>query len=193
MHNILALPRPRSYGVVSDEDEASLVSAAQQDMTAFASLYERYRDRIYAYLRTRTNSPDDAADLTQQVFLQAIDALTQYRSQRGSFTAWLFGIARNAAIDFHRRQNAVVAWELLPETLHPVAQGDVENGVLQQEALGQLARALRTCPPGTREMLALRFAGRLSIAEIATIVGKSEAAVKKRLTRTIRTLKEQLS
>ncbi len=193
MHNILALPRPRNYGVVSDEDEAALVSAAQQDMTAFASLYERYQDRIYAYLRTRTTSPDDAADLTQQVFLQAIGALTQYRPQRGSFAAWLFGIARNAAIDFHRRQKAVVTWDLLPEMPHPVAQGDVENGVLQQEALGQLARVLHTCPPGTREMLALRFAGRLSSAEIAAIVGKSEAAVKKQLTRTIRTLKEQLS
>ncbi len=193
MHNILALPRPRSYGVVSDEDETALVSAAQQDMTAFASLYERYRDHIYAYLRTRTTSPDDAADLTQQVFLQAIDALTQYRPQRGSFAAWLFGIARNAAIDFHRRQKAVVTWDLLSEMLHPVAQDDVEHGALQQEALGQLARALHTCPPGTREMLALRFAGRLSSAEIAAIVGKSEAAVKKQLTRTIRTLKEQLS
>ena len=80
MHSISAISSEDCGDVQSAE--AALVRAAQEDLTAFAPLYERYRDRIYAYLRTRTRSAEDAADLTQQVFLQALDALPRYRPQR---------------------------------------------------------------------------------------------------------------
>ena len=83
MHTISAIS-PEDCGDVLSA-EAALVRAAQEDLTAFAPLYERYRDRIYAYLRTRTRSAEDAADLTQHVFLQALDALPRYRPQRVPF------------------------------------------------------------------------------------------------------------
>ena len=174
--------------------DAALVDAARLDPTAFEPLYARYRDRIYAYLRTRTRTrtrgADDAADLTQQVFLQVLDALPRYRADRGSFAAWLFRIAHNAASSQTRRRRNTIAWDAVPEALQPLAPDDPETAALQQETSDRLRMILLGYAPATREMLALRFAGGLTSAEIGAVVGKSEAAVKKHLTRTLHSLKE---
>lgn len=188
MQTVSALPREDGGHL---DAEAALIQAAQQDRAAFAPLYQRYRDRVYAYLRTRTESAEDAADLTQQVFLQALAALPRYRVGRAPFAAWLLRIAHNAAASYHKRRRPALAWDLLPESLHPIAADDPEARALQAEEMARLHALLRACKPGTREVLALRFAARLSVAETAAVVGKSEAAVKKQLTRAISALKEQ--
>lgn len=183
-----------SMSRVSDRDreraESASIRAAQTDPSAFAPLYLQYRNRVYAYLRTRTSSPEDAADLTQHVFLQALDALPRYRSRGAPFAAWLLRIARNAAINYHKRHRQAVAWDLLPESLHPLTDDDPETQAIQRDAAGWLHTVLQECDESTREMLALHFAAGLTVAETAAAVGKSEAAVKKRLSRTVRTLKE---
>jgi RNA polymerase sigma-70 factor, ECF subfamily len=188
MHNIVALPREGDGDPLSDE--VALVRAARQEPSAFAALYDRYLGRIYAYLRARTSNDEEAADLTQQVFLQALDALPRYREGRVPFAAWLFRIARNVAIDAHRRRRTSVAWDLVPEALQPVAAHDLEAGVLRREDIAQLRALLGALDSDTRELLALRFAAGLTFAEIAAVIGKSEAATKKRLARTLQSLKE---
>jgi RNA polymerase sigma-70 factor (ECF subfamily) len=178
-------------GGASDRDaERALVLAAQADPAAFAPLYHRHRDRIYAYLRTRTATAEDAADLTQQVFVQALDALPRYRAGRVPFAAWLVRIAHNLAANYRRQQRPALAWDFVPEALQPAAEGNIEAQVVQREALARLDGLLRACPAGARELLALHYAARLTIAETAAAVGKSEAAVKKQLARTMRALKE---
>ena len=170
--------------------DAALVCAAQADPAEFATLYHRYRDRIYAYLRTRTHTAEDAADLTQQVFVQALAALPRVRLERVTIAAWLVRIAHNLVATYHQRYRSTLAWEYLPEALHPLAD-DLEQEVERREALGWLLTALRSCSPSAREVLALHFAARLTVAETAAVVGRSEAAVKKQLTRTLHALKEQ--
>ncbi len=170
-------------------DELALVRAAQRDPVAFDALYERYIDRVYAYLRARSATPEDAADLTQQVFTHALAALPRYRA--GSFAAWLFRIARNAAVDAHRRRRATVSWDLVPEALHPVAEDDAEARLLAREARLRVRRLVAGLPPDKREQLALRYAARLSTAEIAAVLGKSEAATRQQLSRVLRALQEQ--
>lgn len=177
------------HGSVSDE--ATLIRAAQEDPAAFGVLYHRYRQRIYAYLRARTSDTEDAADLTQYVFLQALDALPRYRVGHTPFAAWLFRIARNAATDFHRQRRPTVTWDVLPEGLQPLTEHDVTGGILRQEDVARLRMLVRTLDRDTRELLALRFAGRLTIAEIAAVIGKSEAATQKKLFRTIQNLQER--
>src|SRR5262252_2623339 len=170
--------------------DAALVRAAQADPTAFAPLYQRYRDRIYRYLRTRTSSDEDAADLTQQVFLQALDALPRYRIQQTPFAAWITRIAHNLAVN-DRRRKTTVPWDYVPEALQPLAEGNLNDHVLREEALAQLRVALQTLNASAREVLALHFAAGLTVAETAAVVGRSDAAVKKQLTRTIHALKER--
>jgi RNA polymerase sigma-70 factor (ECF subfamily) len=159
--------------------------------SAFNTLYLRYAGRIYAYLRTRTHNAEDTADITQQVFMQALDALPRYQQAATPFVAWLFRIARNCAATFHRREHATVPWDALPIVCHPCEDDMAVREVMAQEDRAYLRSLLEPLPAETREMLVLRFAAGLSIAEIATVLGKGESAVKKRLARAMQTLKER--
>ncbi len=193
MHNVAALPtEPIETDTVGESEEEAWVQAARGDPTAFAPLYHRYRERVFAYVRTRTSTIDDAMDLTQQIFLRALDALPQYRGQRDIFAAWLFRIARNAVTDYYRRRRVTITWDLVPAALLPLAEGDPESDALRRESLDRLRAALAALDPETRELLALRFGARLTVGEIAAVVGKGEAATRKKLARTLHTLADHL-
>ncbi len=174
-----------------DGDEAAQIAAAQRDPQAFGAIYRRYLSRVYRYLRAHTPSADDAADLTQQVFLKALGALPMYQSTGAPFTAWLFRIARHAAIDASRARRPLLDTAALPEGLHPLDTDGPEGEALRRESLSHLATLLGKLDPAKRELLALRFAGGLSATEIAGVVGKRPEAVKKQLTRIVQALKEQ--
>lgn len=169
-------------------DEGTLVRAALADPSAFAPLYRRYRDRVYWYVYTRTANEDDAADLTQQVFTRALDALAQYQPRRGSFAAWLFGIARHALANFQGRRRPTITWDLLPGAKQPVAPDDPAAALLRHEDMARLRTLFDALEPDKRELLALRFVARLTAAEIAAVIGKSEAATQKQLSRTLHAL-----
>jgi RNA polymerase sigma-70 factor (ECF subfamily) len=196
MYHFKELPMGRSWALPIEQerrmesDEAALVAAAQADPLAFDALYRRYLARVYRYMRAHVGSDDEAADLTQQAFLKALDALPRYRPRGTPFAAWLFQIARHVAADAHRRRRPTVAWDALPEALHPLDEQEPEAAVLRMEALAQLATVLARLDAPKRELLALRFAAGLTAPEIARVVGKSPDAVKKQLSRTIQLLKE---
>lgn len=172
-----------------DPDDA-LVAAALDQREAFGELYDRYMPRVYRYLVTRSATQEEAADLTQHVFLKALDALPKYRRGRAPFAAWLFRIARNAATDAHRRRRSSVSLDGMPAAAPDVNGHGPEAAALKNEQLQQLRTLVARLDPGKRELLALRFAGGLSAREIAPLVGKREEAVKKQLTRILATLKE---
>lgn len=167
-----------------------LVERARTDPAAFETLYLQYRDSVDRYLRSRTLHEEDAADLTQQVFLRALDRLPQYGTRKGTFAAWLFGIARHAASDFHRRRPQS-GWSDPSAMLHLASDEDVEANVVRREDARRLHTLLADLPTEKQDLLALRFAAGLSIVEIATVIGKSVDATRKQLTRTIQHLEEQ--
>jgi RNA polymerase sigma-70 factor (ECF subfamily) len=114
--------------------EAALVEDARQDPAAFAHLYELYFARIYRYLRMRVAHESDAEDLTQQVFLQALNALPRYQTRGAPFAAWLFTIARRALADHSqraRRRPPPIALDVTPETAD---EQDMERNLLQRES-----------------------------------------------------------
>lgn len=172
-------------------DERALIDRARVDSAAFAQLYRRYVDRVFRYLRTYTENEDDAADLTQHVFLRALEALPAYRNDGAPFGAWLFRIARNAATDAFRRRRRVLPWDHVPPELQPLSPSDPEAASMQREALNQVRILVSRLDPEKQELLALRFAGGLSSREIAVLVGRSPAAVQKELVRIMSALKEQ--
>mgnify|MGYP001179682705 CR=1 FL=1 len=155
----------------------------------FENLYHQYHLRIYRYLRAHLKNDDDAADLTQQVFFQVWMRLPTYQPAKGSFSTWLFSIARHRLIDFLRAMRSSTSWE----TLYEIAITDLnpEEIVISAEIIAQVKALIDALSHAERELLALRFAARLSIAEIALLIGKSEEATKKRLARLIRRLQEQ--
>jgi RNA polymerase sigma-70 factor (ECF subfamily) len=159
--------------------------------TTFAALYEQHLDQVFHYLLTYTDNSEDAADLTQHVFLRALEALPSYEDRGLPVAAWLLRIARNAAIDAYRRKRRTLPWDHLPDEVIPFAGPGPEALAVRRDALNQLRLLIAGLDAEKQDILALRFAADLTIREIAVVLGKSEAAVKKQLTRTIRKLKEQ--
>jgi RNA polymerase sigma-70 factor (ECF subfamily) len=188
MHALIDDDRDVSQG--SGSSDAAVVRQALDHPDAFAELYRRYRVRVYWYLRARTPNDDDAADLTQQVFVLALSQLRRYREGKASFATWLFTIARNAAIDFHRRRRTTVEWEGLPAALHPTNDRDLAADLVRREALTRLSQLVATLPPDKRELLALRYGADLTVPEIAAIIGKNIRATYKQLSRLLESLED---
>jgi RNA polymerase sigma-70 factor (ECF subfamily) len=129
--------------------------------------------------------------LTQHVFVQALATMAHYHAQQVTFGAWLFRIARSIAVDFHRRRRPTVPWDLIPEALQPAGFEDPTTSLIEQEALVRLRELFLALNADARELLTLRFAGQLTAPEIAAVLGTSEAATRKRLTRLLQSLKER--
>lgn len=155
----------------------------------FENLYHQYYLRIYRYLHAHLKNDNDVADLTQQIFFQVWIRLPTYQPAKGSVSTWLFSIARYRLIDFLRASRSSPSWE----TFYEIAITDLnpEEIVISAEIIAQVKALLDALSPGERELLALRFAARISFAEIALLIGKSEEATKKQLSRLIRRLQEQ--
>ncbi|HEY7342870.1 MAG TPA: sigma-70 family RNA polymerase sigma factor [Ktedonobacterales bacterium] len=169
-------------------DEDALVEAARHDPAAFAALYQRYFARVYRYLRIRLQLEEDTADLAQQVFLKALDALPRYQSRNAPFAAWLFAIARHALADRFRRSPVTLPLEAAG---HVLADHEMEAAVLRRESIEQLTTLLGSLNSDARDLLALRFAAGLTTPEIAAILGKRPETVRKALSRLLQSLKEQ--
>lgn len=170
-----------------DRDE-ELAIEARSDAQAFGVLYQRHRLTVFRYLRTRTAGEDDAADLTAITFERALRAMPRYRSSGGGVLAWLLRIARNAAIDAGRRTSAV---PMLADVPDERASSSPEAAVLETEAHSALAEAVNRLPDVQREALALRYAAGLTAREIGAVIGRSEQATQKLMSRALATLREE--
>jgi RNA polymerase sigma-70 factor (ECF subfamily) len=181
---------PLSHDDAASHNEQELVQAAKLDPAAFDALYRKYLTPIYRYLLTQVRDAEDAADLTQQVFLRAMHALPHY-PHHGPFAAWLFKIARNLLIDWHHTLHSSISLDQLPERLHPHAGTGCPEGIaVRHEEHDHMRGLLQQLPLDKRELIALHNSGQLTITEIATVLGKTPEAVKKQLTRTLKALRE---
>ncbi len=174
----------------NDCQELDVSSTGASDPAPFALLYRLHAAAVFRYVRTYTENDEDAADLAQLVFLRVLEALPTYQDRGLPFRAWVFRIARNAAIDTYRSRRRTLPWDHFPATLQPFLT-DVEERAIQREAINRLRVLIGQLCHEKQELLALRFAGGLTVREIASVVGRTEAAVKKQLTRTMRTLREE--
>lgn len=165
------------------EDEAGLLEAARSDPKAFAALYQRYVTPVYRYLYKRANNQAEAEDLTSQVFMEALEGLGRYREQ-GSFSAWLFTIARRKAISAYRRRDGDLPLDQAEDL--PGVMDDPLERVVQGERRERMARVFAGLDDDQRELLRLRFTMGLSYAEIGQQLKRSEAAVKMAVYRLLR-------
>ncbi len=159
------------------QNEESLVRRAQQhDQDAFAQLYEEYFDKIYRYIAFKIGNKTEAEDMTQQVFLNAIKSISSFRWRGIPFSAWLFRIAHNQVVDYLRKK-AKHATTSLDEVL--VSNGNNPQLVAEQNLdIERLLLATKQLTQAQREVISLRFASELSIAQVAKVMGKSQGAIK---------------
>jgi len=173
----------------AEATDETVAEAAKRRSGDFAELYRRHWLGLFRYLRSLSRSDDDAADLTALAFERAYGAIHRYRSQRGSFAGWLYRLARNVAIDEHRRRRPLQSLMSLGES-EPVDHRTPEREALQREQHAELLSRIRQLPPPQPEALALRYGAGLTAKQIGEVLGKSEEATHKLLQRGLAALKE---
>jgi RNA polymerase sigma-70 factor (ECF subfamily) len=155
-----------------------LVERAQRgDRSALEELYLLHFDRIYSYLHMSVGSRHDAEDLTTQTFVKMLEAIGRFQWRSVPFSAWLFRIAHNLAMDHFRASRR---WQPEEEILESV-QGEETSA--EDQALASLGETsmlelIERLSPEQRQVLTLKFVFRFSNGEAAAILGKTEGAVK---------------
>jgi RNA polymerase sigma-70 factor (ECF subfamily) len=152
----------------------------------FDQLYRSSRDDVYAYAAGLLRDPAAAEDVTATAFERAYRKRSRFDPRRGSPRAWLFGIARNAALDELRRRGKQAALAAEPVDPESVAAHPGEAS----ERRIVLADAVRELEPRERELVALKFFAGLSNREIARVLGISESNAGTRLHRVVDKLRE---
>ena len=154
---------------------------------AFDRLYRSSRDDVYAYAAGILRDPAAAEEVTATAFERAYRKRARFDSTKGEPRAWLFGIARNAALDELRRRGRQA--ELSADPVDATATVSAE-GFEQSERRLALATALGTLTAEERELISLKFFAGLGNAEIARVIGVSESNAGTRLHRVITKLRE---
>ena len=177
----------------SEQDRVrGLVERAQGgDGDALEELYLIHFDRIYSYLHVSVGNRHDAEDLTNQTFLKMLEAIGRFRWRSAPFSAWLFRIAHNVAMDHFRASRR---WQ--PEAEVPEPEGSAESSAEDEAMLsigrGSMLQLIDHLSPDQKQVLTLKFVFNFSNADTARILGKTEGAVKSLQHRALASLHKQL-
>lgn len=165
---------------LSVQEEESLVRRAKEgDKLAFSQLYETHFDRIYRYVAVKTGDRIEAEDMTQQVFLKAYQSLGGFSLKGPPVSSWFFRIAHNLIVDHLRKKTKREEHQVTSFDETTTAGGDDPEAAAEISLdMETLSAASRRLTAAQQEVVSLRFAGDLPIAEVARIMGKSEGAIK---------------
>ncbi len=174
-------------------DLRRLVGLAQNgDREALEALYLLHFDRIYSYLHLSVGNRHDAEDLTTQTFLKMLEAIGRFRWQSAPFSAWLFRIAHNLSMDHFR---ATKRWQPEEEVPEPAGaqESSAEDEALQSIGRKGMLRLIEDLSNEQQQVLTLKFVFNFSNGEAATILGKTEGAVKSLQHRALAALQKRIS
>jgi RNA polymerase sigma-70 factor (ECF subfamily) len=169
-----------------------LVARAQAgDRDALEELYLIHFDRIYSYLHVTVGNRHDAEDLTTQTFLKMLESIGKFRWGSAPFSAWLFRIAHNLAMDHFRASKRWQPEEEVPEP-EPDESTSAEAGALDSIGRKSMLALIDDLSGEQQQVLTLKFVFGFSNGEAATILGKTEGAVKSLQHRALVTLHKKL-
>jgi len=156
-----------------DADDAlvyrAVARAKEGDMSALHFLYVRYADDVCGYVRSIVRNPDEAEDITQNVFAKLMTAIRKYERRDVPFTAWILRVARNVALD-HIRSRRQIPFEV-------VRTSDDGDDQVAFDRAQCLREALERLPEDQRKVLVMRHIAGLTPGEIAERLGKTEGSV----------------
>jgi RNA polymerase sigma factor (sigma-70 family) len=184
-HVGFVMPAGAEAELQEDLDTARLVTDFQAGrVEAFATIYARYFDRVYGYLRVAFDSPHEAEDATQQVFTKVFEAMPRYEDRGQPFRVWLFVVVRNEAITQLKRLARLEPVD--PATLDREREGVASAEPLradETEPLGleslnwiddvDLLMFIERLPAVQRQALAMRYMLDLSNKQIAELLGRT--------------------
>jgi RNA polymerase sigma-70 factor (ECF subfamily) len=169
-----------------------LVARGQQgDRDALEELYLIHFDRIYSYLHVSVGNRHDAEDLTTQTFLKMLEKIGSFKWRSAPFSAWLFRIAHNLAMDHFRAHRRWQPEEEMPE---PPGEEEPSAELRAMQTIGResMLRLIDHLSPEQQQVLTLKFVFSLPNAEVAAILDKTEGAIKSLQHRALVSLQRQI-
>jgi RNA polymerase sigma-70 factor, ECF subfamily len=177
----------------STEHVRELVARGQQgDRDALEELYLIHFDRIYSYLHVSVGNRHDAEDLTTQTFLKMLEKIGSFRWQSAPFSAWLFRIAHNLAMDHFRSRRR---WQPEEEVPEPPGEEEPSAELTAMQTIGResMLKLIEHLSPEQQQVLTLKFVFNLPNAEVAAILDKTEGAIKSLQHRALVSLQKQIA
>lgn len=173
--------------------ESMLAVRAAKDPVAFAELFDCFYGRVFNYTRYRCDDDNTADDLTAQIFERVLTNIRQYKPEKGPFAPWLFALARNIINDYYRtaRRFQWLTLDALRGAFTP--DPEPEKAVIACQDEQELLAALAELDTRERDVLGLKFAGRLTNREIARNLGLSESNIGVIVYRALGKLREKLA
>jgi RNA polymerase sigma-70 factor, ECF subfamily len=179
----------RSTDVTTSTVTVDFTSAGSARGLDFDALYRGARDDVFAYVATLLHDRAAAEDVTALAFERAYRRQRTFQPERGSARAWLFGIARNAALDELRRRKRAATMETEPAADAPGPDDEAERALRR----AALRVALAGLAPRDRELIALKFHAGLDNAELAAVLGCSTTNAGTRLHRAVEKLRKAMT
>ena len=156
--------------------EDQLVERAKRDADAFGELYDHYFGQIYRFVYSRMRDQDGAEDVTSEVFFKALRAIGKYKPSGHPFSAWLYQIAVNAIADHYRAKKPTSD---IDDAIGVVDHArPVDEDVADRQEASRIWAAINTLPDQQRTAVTLKLGEDLKLAQIASVMGKSEGAIK---------------
>jgi len=172
--------------------EDSLIQKAKAgDSTACSQLVKLYQQQILFLIYDLTGNYQDAKDLAQDTFLRAFARLPQFREAAG-FSTWLFRIAVNLTMDFHRkrREETIPLEDLAPDAANIQYLADPTDAIEQQELKTGMQKMVDRLPFQQRAVIVLKFYHDKSYSEIAEILACSESTIRNHHARALEKLRK---
>jgi RNA polymerase sigma-70 factor, ECF subfamily len=186
-------PAERQPARDSTEHVRELVARGQEgDRDALEELYLIHFDRIYSYLHVSVGNRHDAEDLTTQTFLKMLEKIGSFKWQSAPFSAWLFRIAHNLAMDHFRSRRR---WQPEEEVPEPPGEEEPSAELAAMRTIGResMLKLIEHLSPEQQQVLTLKFVFNLPNAEVAAILDKTEGAIKSLQHRALVSLQKQIA
>jgi len=177
---------------VKDEDRALVEGLRRRDPAAFESMYQLHVRRIHHYAMSKISNTAEAEDITQEVFEAVFNCIEKYEG-RADLVVWIFGITRNVIHNRIRRRGGVhlAPLEYALEAAGPEYESP-DRQVQARISLDRVRSVMDELSSDQRRILELRHEERLPIREIASLMRRSEDAIKSSLYRTRKALSDRL-
>jgi len=175
------------------EDEKRLIRRIRKnaDKSAANALVEKYYDEILSFAYRQTSDKQTAMDLTQDIFISVLRTISGYDKRKAGFRTWLYRVATNKIIDYHRSSSKIQNKILDLDDVDIPDETDFTRRMEDNELASRIQAHVGTFDADTQRIFRLKIYGGYTFAEISQMTELAEATVKTKYYRMLKTIREE--